>query len=130
MDQERVVGSAYWDLRHSRLISRGSGVGYTWPSSSSTTHETGFLISFFSHLQNGNDGSPHREAEFSGQTQGREEQWISHHSRFCWRSRLSCLIWLHVEVALTLYYSTAMCDDLNVNLCALIQSWVVTGSDD
>lgn len=47
MDQERVVGSAYWDLRHSRLISRGSGVGYTWPSSSSTTHETGFLISFF-----------------------------------------------------------------------------------
>lgn len=47
MDQERVVGSAYWDLRQSRLISRDSGVGYTWPSSSSTAHETGFLISFF-----------------------------------------------------------------------------------
>lgn len=47
MQQERVVGSAYWDLRQSRLISRGSGVGYTWPRSSSTTHETSFLISFF-----------------------------------------------------------------------------------
>lgn len=47
MDQEGVVGSVYWDLRQSRLIIRDSGVGYTWLHSSSTTHETGFLISFF-----------------------------------------------------------------------------------
>lgn len=47
MDQERVVGSTYWDLRQSRLINSDSGVGYTWSSSSSTAHETGFLISFF-----------------------------------------------------------------------------------
>lgn len=74
MNQEGVVGSVYWDLRQFRLIIRDSGVGYMWLHFSLTTHESGFLISFFfSRLQNGNDGSPHREAEFSGHTQGREE---------------------------------------------------------